>query len=410
MNSESESSSMIQDQTNTTSIYSDRSQEDVPDLANFEDKRGGILFDYLNNKIQRMKTFSDWAYRSLRNRNDCLQSYDENSTELIPNEDECLKYFTKLKRMRRHKENCLVVVQNAKYYIERGRISQFFDKWRNSTTNKLEEKNSSLSEIYSCSPTEIIGKIHNEIEKQASLETQLEVITAKASDLENLYKQTKQKSQQNKEKLEIAQIEFNRIDDLFKSTCQKYEDEIATLKMNIPIVTEKSKAALEQKRSQLKQRKAAQRIKTDTDNESMETIRAKIKDIQEKLKKKKVIAIDIRTACLAYKHQCDEISNMMLKDSEAHEELSNDVSRIETQVSQISVNNLDGLQKQKENIDKQLISTQSMITQNKAIIQELDRQIEKLQFENHISSLQLQKASHAFADDDIDSSDNDYDV
>lgn len=408
----SESSSIIQEQTSLTSTYSDMNQEDIPDLANFADKPDGILFDYLNAKIKQTKLFSDWAYRTIRNSNKKSVISEESSSENIPNEDECLKQFTKLKRIRRHKENCACVVQNAKYYIEKGKISQFFDKWRNATSNKLIAKDNSLSEIYSSSPTEIMGKIHAEIEKQANLETQLEAITSKTSDLEKMYAQTKKRTNKTKKDLENAQFENNRINDLYNTTCSKYEDEIATLKMNIPIVADKSKAILEKKKVQLKQRKIAEKIKSETDNETMESLRAKIKDIQEKLRKKKIAAVDARTACLAYKIKCDEISNLMMQDNEIHEKLSNDVSRMESQISSISINNLDELQKQKDDLDRDLINARSIIAQNEAIIQELDRKIQNLQTASKIYTIKLQSASHAFADDDVDgaNSDDDYDM
>ena len=379
-------------------------QDEIPDLSRFDQSPNSKFFDIINQKTLKMKLFYKWKflfyYRNSHSIRAVSQSYDDmednndfNSKDqplISPEKDEeAIRYLYTYSRIKR-----------KKYLISKYRVKAiYFHKWIEKYVQQKNENLNSQIKYGNMSQTEVFGQLHAMIEKNAKAEADLETLDGKINDLMVVIQEAEEKVNKTRDRHSAAIDEQQRQESIQEETISKYEDVIASLKMQITVSQDKRDEKLTELRNRLRLTKQAKGIQSENNDESMDAINNKIRKIKEELQKKKVIALQARAACLANKKQCDDLSKEITEVSELREDLAGEVDKLEIQLSKIANGTMDDLRRQKESADTQLMDMRSKIQRNEAIKEKLTDKMQSLIIERNATRKMLESAERAFSAD-----------
>ena len=389
--------------------------EEIPDLSLFDQSPNSIFFDLILQKTLKMKLFYKWKTLFYIRRNHGSQyfsqsndqfgnsneysDFDESLVLSSPEKDsEALQYIYHYSR-----------IKNKKYLISKYRVKKtYFQQWISKFfEQKRTERIENQCKYGNITQGEIFGQLHSMIEKNSKMETDLETLEGKIDDLNLVLDEAEEKINKKKERYNNALDEQKRQDDIKNETISKYEDIIASLKMQITVSKDKREEKLNELKNRLRLAKQAKGLQYETNDESMENINSKIRKIKDELQRQKEIALQARAGCLSNKKQCDDISKEIAEYSEKREDMAAEVDRLEIQIEKIANGSLEDLRKQKESADNQLMDMRSKIQRNEGIRDKLAERIQTLIIERNAARKMLESAERAFSADIDDEEEED---
>ena len=392
-----------------------QNQEEIPDLALFDQSPNSKFFDLILQKTLKMKLFYKWKELFYYRRNGINQQFSKINDQ-FGNSNEYSDFDESLVLSSPEKDNEALQyiyhytrIKNKKYLISKYRVKKtYFEQWISKFFDqKRTERIQSQCKYGNLTQGEIFGQLHSMIEKNSKMEADLESLEGKINDLNLVLDEAEEKISKTRDRYNSAVDEQKRQEEIRTETISKYEDIIASLKMQISVSKDKREEKLTELKNRLRLAKQAKGLQYETNDESMENINSKIRKIKEELQRQKEIALQARAGCLSNKKQCDDLSKEITEYSEKREDMASEVDRLEIQLEKLANGSLEDLRKQKESADNQLLDMKSKISRNEGIREKLAEKIQTLIIERNAARKMLESAERAFSADIDDEEEED---
>jgi chromosome segregation ATPase len=275
-------------------------------------------------------------------------------------------------------------------------FSVFFTKW---VFRFYVKKRTSKNIDLNVEPRNVLLHIQKLISENAKKEADIENKEKAIKDLASLIKDAKSKVSKSKQRYESAVSELKRVEKLNSETVAGYEDQLAQLKMQINSSKDIKEKQLEEMKEKLKNIKYAKGKQAINNTESMEAIKGKIQNIQKEIQRKKNDALKIRSDCMSYNKQCEEIAKEVDDQMIEKETLVEITNKLEEKKRSLSNNDITELVQQKNTISEQILKITAKISENESTLEELKRTIHDKERELKIEKEKCIIAQKAFESD-----------
>jgi chromosome segregation ATPase len=240
------------------------------------------------------------------------------------------------------------------------------------------------------------------VSTRAELETELEVREREVADVNAVICDHRSRTCEVESQIEEETLENQRITALKASIEREYNDQIATLRMQLTQQDETHKEKIDQARQRLKLQKNAKKLTSETLGESKEALQTKLGALRDKLASAQSIAIQFRDELIRTDEEqvefSDEIGSMKIEIARLSRECDALLQKGEEERSTLG-DNLEELNTQYQDVLDELNQSRKVIEQYNNELLDQDGKIDILSRELLLTKQRHKTAMEAFRED-----------